>query len=444
MPVRSLLSLFGAALTTVSAVLFLVFFALDLAGVHTNPYFGIVTFLLLPATFVAGLLLIPFGVWRARRRQAQGLPVRQWPVLNFAHAGVRWSAIVILALTGLNIAIVSMAAVKAVEYSDSTAFCAGVCHTPMQPEAVAHLGTRHASVSCAACHVGPGAMGFTTAKLGGVRRLKAVVTGTVSKPIPVPVHDLPETAGTCLNCHTRDHYVGDRVTQIREYADDEGATEQVTTLAMKVGGGGFERGGPHGIHWHASAETRIEYVANRTNRDTILWLRATDRRGTREYVADGATSEQIAAGVSRTMDCTDCHNRVGHAIATTPERSVNQALHQGWLPRGLPFIRREAVAALKQAGTDGGVADQQIDVRLRAFYAGTAGADRGQLSQAIAALQRLRGRNVFPAMKVTWGTYPDHLGHVDSPGCFRCHDDQHKSRDGKVITQDCEVCHAIQ
>jgi hypothetical protein len=47
-------------------------------------------------------------------------------------------------------------------------------------------------------------------------------------------------------------------------------------------------------------------------------------------------------------------------------------------------------------------------------------------------------------MKVTWGTYPDHLGHVDSPGCFRCHDDQHKSRDGKVITQDCEVCHAIQ
>ena len=166
MPVRSLLPLFGAALTTVSAVLFLVFFALDLAGFHTNPYFGIVTFLLLPATFVAGLLLIPFSLWRARRRQAQGLPVRQWPVLNFAHAGVRWTAIVILALTGVNIAIVAMAAAKAVEYSDSTDFCTGVCHTPMEPEAVAHLGTLHASVSCAACHVGPGAAGFIEREAG--------------------------------------------------------------------------------------------------------------------------------------------------------------------------------------------------------------------------------------------------------------------------------------
>jgi ATP-dependent Lon protease len=38
-------------------------------------------------------------------------------------------------------------------------------------------------------------------------------------------------------------------------------------------------------------------------------------------------------------------------------------------------------------------------------------------------------------MRVTFGSYPSHIGHVDSPGCFRCHDDNHKSKDGKKIGQ---------
>jgi hypothetical protein len=51
---------------------------------------------------------------------------------------------------------------------------------------------------------------------------------------------------------------------------------------------------------------------------------------------------------------------------------------------------------------------------------------------------------VFPLMRVTWGTYPNQLGHIDTPGCFRCHDDSHKTKDGKAISQDCELCHAIE
>jgi len=46
-------------------------------------------------------------------------------------------------------------------------------------------------------------------------------------------------------------------------------------------------------------------------------------------------------------------------------------------------------------------------------------------------------------MNVTWGTYRNDIGHVDSPGCFRCHDDSHQTTDGKVIAQDCELCHSI-
>ena len=60
------------------------------------------------------------------------------------------------------------------------------------------------------------------------------------------------------------------------------------------------------------------------------------------------------------------------------------------------------------------------------------------------ALQHLYGRSVFPSMKVTFGTYADNLGHNDFPGCFRCHDDSHKAKDGTTISQDCEVCHAVE
>ena len=62
----------------------------------------------------------------------------------------------------------------------------------------------------------------------------------------------------------------------------------------------------------------------------------------------------------------------------------------------------------------------------------------------MAAAQRLYARNVFPKMNVTWGTHINNLGHTDFPGCFRCHDDEHKTADGRVIKQDCETCHEIR
>jgi len=64
----------GIFITTVSAALFLLFFAIDLFKVHTNPYLGIVFFLILPAGFLLGLMLIPIGIFRERRRRLKGLP----------------------------------------------------------------------------------------------------------------------------------------------------------------------------------------------------------------------------------------------------------------------------------------------------------------------------------------------------------------------------------
>jgi hypothetical protein len=52
-------------------------------------------------------------------------------------------------------------------------------------------------------------------------------------------------------------------------------------------------------------------------------------------------------------------------------------------------------------------------------------------------------RNVFPDLKVTWGTYLNNLGHTDAPGCFRCHDGGHSTVTGQTITQDCDTCHKV-
>ena len=32
---------------------------------------------------------------------------------------------------------------------------------------------------------------------------------------------------------------------------------------------------------------------------------------------------------------------------------------------------------------------------------------------------------------------------MDFPGCFRCHDDDHKAGNGKAIAQDCGSCHEL-
>jgi hypothetical protein len=439
------LALVGVALTTVSAVLFLLFFFLDLVGFHSNPYLGIVTFLLLPAVFVVGLVLIPVGLWRERRRRRAGLSREgpRWPTVDLNRSGVRRAVVLVGALTLANVVIVALAAVKSVEYVDSVDFCGGVCHTVMEPEFVANQKSSHARIACTACHVGSGAPSFVRAKLGGVRRLAAVVRDSYERPVAVPVRDLPETRSTCEGCHAADAYVGDRARRVPSFADDQPNTDQSSTLTMHIGGGGWESGGPHGIHWHASRLHRVEYIAMDAKRERIPWVRVVDRQGrAREFAVEGAAKNAGLSGERRTMDCTDCHNRPGHRIEQSPARAVDAALANAFLPRDLPFVRREAVAALAESGAEGASAER----RLSAFYAKAfpdlARASDARIGQAIAIVRRLQAGNVFPAMKVTWGSYPDHNGHTDSPGCFRCHDGEHKAPDGSVIRQDCELCHA--
>ena len=444
---RNGISLAGIGIVTISALLFLIVFFLDLFGFHTNPYLGIVFFMIAPAVFLLGLVLIPIGMYVERRRRAAGHPARMgWPRLDLNDPVQRRAVFLVLVMTFANIVIISLAAYRGIEFMDSPSFCGEVCHEVMEPEFMAYQDGPHSRISCVQCHIGPGAPYLVKSKLDGVRQVFAVLMDSHSRPIPSPVHTLRPAREVCEQCHWPEKFHGDSVQVKREYADDEAVTESTTTLRIHVGGGSEKLGVATGIHWHMNVANVVEYRADPT-RMTIPWIKVTDRTGAvREYVADGVPQEELdKLEPPRTMDCMDCHNRPSHAFFASPERAVDAAIAGGELPRSLPFIRREAVAALKANHADRPTAEREIAGHLTNFYRVNAKpVSQPDLERAIAITQRLYSRNVFPKMNVTWGTYPNHIGHMDAPGCFRCHDDSHKTSDGRTIKQDCDLCHKIE
>jgi len=443
---RHPVSAIGIALTTASALLFLALFTAHMLGFLQNPYVGILLFILIPIVFVIGLLMIPAGLSLNRRREAAGFPARRWPTLDLNQPAQERMAVFVVAATFVNVIILSMASYGAVQYSDSTAFCGQVCHTVMQPEFVAHGAGPHARIECVTCHIGPGAGGFVTAKLNGTRQLWLVTTGGYAKPIPEPIDRLPPVSATCQQCHRPDRFIGDRTDVIYEHANNAASTETRTKVTLHVGGPVGTPGGRTGIHWHTNPANVVEYVALDDKRDPIPYVRVTTPDGrVREFFADGANQSDLRTRPLHRMDCLDCHNRPAHTFAASAEREVDAAIGRGLISPKIPFIRREAVRVLNVAYPSQEAAVAGIDRQLRAAIGGqrVGGYSAGDLQRAIAATQDIYRVNVFPSMKVAWGTYPNQLGHIVSNGCFRCHDDSHKSRDGMAISQDCELCHAI-
>jgi hypothetical protein len=268
-----------------------------------------------------------------------------------------------------------------------------------------------------------------------------VATNSVPKPIP-PGAAMPAgaQAETCNNCHQPERAVGDRIRVMREFADDEKNAETMTILQMHLG-----RASPSGrsIHWHADPSVRVEYVVTDEAQQTIPYVRVTDAKGqVKEYVTADAPSQISAATNRRTMDCMDCHNTVGHPISPTAEKAVDRAIATGLVSRQLPFVRRESVRLVKESYPNQEAAAEAIDREMRSFYRSQGGAiDEQEVARTVAGVREVYRRNVFPAMKVTWGSYPDHRGHMTSNGCFRCHDGGHTAKDGSTISGDCEYCH---
>jgi NapC/NirT cytochrome c family, N-terminal region len=445
---HNLVTLAGAVLTTSSAMTLLFFWAvLIVQGGPIHPYTGIIFFLILPGVFAAGLVLIPLGVMRKRAQlRRAGLLPSIYPKIDLRQPLLRRAAALVLGLTVVNVAILGTASYRGVEYMDSVQFCGQTCHTVMQPEYAAYERSPHARVACVDCHIGPGAPWFVRSKLSGVRQVFAVTFHTYDTPIPVPVTNLRPARETCEQCHWPQRFSGDKLVVITHYGDDPQNTATKTVLLLHVGGRSLDQKlvGIHGAHLGL-----ITYIASDRQRQVIPWVSHRNPDGSFtvfESKENPPSPDLIAHGPRRVMDCMDCHNRPTH-VFYLPGQAVDREMAAGRISPSLPFVHKESVELLKKDYSSRHDAETELPEELRAFYRknyfSVYNSQRPQIEQAAKALVYIYMGNVFPAMHVTWGTYPNNLGHMNFPGCFRCHDGNHVAKDATVIPQDCNTCHTL-
>ncbi|HTP52771.1 MAG TPA: NapC/NirT family cytochrome c [Anaeromyxobacteraceae bacterium] len=446
---QTALGMLGASLAAVSGALIVGLAVLAIAGYVGSPYIGIFAFLVLPAVFVLGLLLVPVGSFLARRRERlaaeRGGTVPPLPVVDLNDRGTRARVIAFAVLTGFNILILALAGYKGLQVMDSPAFC-GACHKVMDPEFAAYQRSPHARVACVECHIGEGASWFVKSKLSGAWQLVSVSFNLYQRPIPTPIHNLRPARETCEECHWPYKFSGDRLHVTTSYAEDDKNTPKKTVVLLHVGGGETAAGPVRGIHAHVAPGVVVRYLSD-PNRTTVSTVEATFPNGRKELFRTKDSPQSLPPPEAwRRMDCIDCHNRPTH-LFRRPDREVDQEILSGHIDASLPFVKREGLKAIQVAYPSHDAARAGIEAQLVAFYrkldpAAYPGIE-AKVKAAADALGNVYCWNVWPQMKITWGTYPTFLGHDQAPGCFRCHDGDHKNAQGKEISQDCALCHSL-
>ncbi len=440
---RNATSLVGTALAMASMILIICLFAIQQMGYEGGPYLGILTFLILPMLCILGLLMIPVGnlMWRRKMRRAGGEDVPALPIFDLNSAKTRKWLLIFVSITTINVVILAGATYKGIHYMESTEFCGLACHSVMEPEHTAHALGAHSRVSCAGCHIGPGADWFVKSKLDGAWQLVSVNLGLYPTPIPTPLHDLRPARDTCEQCHWPTKFVGDKLKVIKHYEEDETNTELTTALLLKVGGQGLNHS--TGIHWHVDPNIDIRYRSDET-REEIYEVEFTGTDGELQHFADRRAPEE--GGVWRSMDCVDCHNRPAHAYKS-PGNEVDRAINEDLIDRSLPFIKRESMRIIQEQYPSHEDARVAISAELQQFYAENypdiASEQAEVIDAAATALGDIYSNNVFPQMEVWWDVYPNHIGHTQSPGCERCHARKMRTEDREQISDDCENCHVL-
>jgi hypothetical protein len=440
----------GAALAAASLGLIAFLMLLEVLSEESHPYMGIVAFAILPVFLIMGLLLVAAGVLRQRRRRRRGLEgAGRLPRIDLEDPRHRRLFVIFAAGSILFAALSAFGTYQAYEYTNSNAFCGTVCHSVMHPEWTAYQASPHSRVKCVDCHIGSGARWFVRSKLSGSYQIYSVLADAYPRPIPTPVHSLRPSRDTCEECHWPAHFFDEKLVVRDYYLPDDAQTHVRLHLLLGTGGGEPGSGRASGIHWHMNLASEIEYFASDERRQEIPWVRVRGRDGSvRTYVDQtaGFSAADVDERAVRRMDCIDCHNRPTHRYEP-PQPEVNFALAQGRIDPGLPGLKGAAVAALEEAWPSAEAARAGIEKALRDFYRekhpDLAASREDAIAAAVAETQRIHASNYFPEMKVSWRAFPNNAGHLWSPGCFRCHDGNHVSEDGAVISRDCGICHTL-
>lgn len=449
--IQNAISLAGIILAACSFSAVACLFAIDFFHGFRNQYLGILTYIIAPGFLLAGLLLIALGVLRERHRRRKLKPgeIPAFPRIDLNVPRQRLAFVAIVVVTFVLLLFTALGSYRTYQYTESVQFCGTACHSVMKPEYTAYQQSPHANVACAQCHIGPGASWYVKSKLSGAYQLYATLIDKYPKPIPAPIENLRPVRLTCEECHWPKKFSGAAEKVWHHYLADKTNTDWTIQMLLKIGGGDPAFGPVGGIHWHMAVGNKIEYVSKDKQQQEIPWVRLTDAQGKVTVYESKDTPlkpGQLAAAQIQVMDCVDCHNRPTH-IYNSPVYSVDLAMSTGRISTNLPFIKAQAVHALvrKYNTTDDALRgiSQALTTYYQTNYPGLARTNAALVSSAVDGVQAIYTHNFFPGMKVNWRVYPDNIGHLNSAGCFRCHDGQHFSASGKPITHDCQACHTI-
>ena len=442
----------GVVLTTLSGLLIVIFLLAQLWGGYSNPYIGLFAYVVLPVIFVLGLIEIPLGMWRRRRRLiktgATEEELVKYPKLDFNDPHMRRVATIVIVLTALNTILLGAASFFAVEEMETVEFCGETCHTVMQPEFTAYQDSPHSRVACVSCHIGPGASWFVKSKLDGLRQVWHTAIGTYMKPITTPLHTLRPARETCEQCHWPNKHHGDKLRIFSRYGTDEENSPSYTAMLLRTGGGSLDIGRAGGIHWwHIYSDNKIRFLSSDESRQEITWVELTTADGeVRTYSRDSdETPSTEAVADARIMDCIDCHNRPTHTFYV-PAKAIDWIIDTHPELAALPYFKRQAVKTIDDDYETHSTGMAAVRAAILDFYASeypdVAATQSDLVTLAADLAAQAYGKSTFPDMDTNWETHPNHIGHDDFPGCMRCHDDEMATADGKyTIPMDCETCH---
>ncbi|MFH1852381.1 MAG: NapC/NirT family cytochrome c [Candidatus Neomarinimicrobiota bacterium] len=440
----------GVILILSSTVSFFFFQILQFIGLFANAYAGLIAYLLFPALFILGLILVPIGWWQFRK--TTGKTTRELFAESFDPDDLKaritgsralW---IVTILTVASIVFLSSVSINALHFMDSSEFCGTACHDVMGPEWAAYQQSPHARVACVDCHIGEGVGAKFDAKLNGVWQMVSATFDLYNRPIPTPVHNLRPARETCEKCHWPDKFYGRRLKSTIHYGQDEHSNPQYTTLLLKIDAGKGAQ--PSGIHWHIARENEVRFVSVTDEREEIAWVEVLQPDGSyKRYNNRNLNNSEINSETVRTLDCVDCHNRATH-IYEDPDNAIDDRIRSGLIDRRIPYIKREGLKALKNSNfrtKENGL--EKIRFIIQSYYNHNypefTAANQDLLDQAIATLQDVYKRNIHPRMSITWGSYPDHVGHEHDLGCYRCHNQYLLDDQGNNISANCTLCHSI-
>ncbi|HSB00558.1 MAG TPA: NapC/NirT family cytochrome c [Anaerolineales bacterium] len=354
----------------------------------------------------------------------------------------RWMFILPYAVLGVLTLLALVGGVHGWEYTNSPQFCGTACHT-MPPQNITYLESPHANVTCEECHIGRASfVDQLSRKTQGIKETYYEIFKLYEYPIYAKA--LRPARDTCEKCHQPETFSDDSLRVISRFGNDIHNAPSSIYLILKTGGGAKREGLGRGIHWHIV--NQVEYYATDALSQEIPYVRVHNDDGTITEYADvesGFDKSTLDESKLVTMDCVTCHNRVTHSFAY-PEQSVDTALARGVIDPNIPFIHQKAVEILTTSYTSRAEAFVAFD-GLEKYYKSTDyyPGHGEQIKSAIQAIKDIYDRTVFQDQKIDWTTHPNNLGHINSPGCFRCHDGKHLDDKQQAIRLECNICHSV-